>query len=353
MKTGLVVSFFVACLAIAAWPNASRAAETESCAPEGNLHFICGPRSVEDMLHVPGTDWIVASGMSEGDTPGKLHLINAATKSWEVLYPSPAAKQDLDKQDYFRCPGAPDPAKFGAHGIALKQTGPKSYKLLSVNHGGRESIEVFTLDTSAGKPAITWIGCVVIPAGTSVNSVAFLPKEGFAYTKFYDTSAKNGIASVFDGHPTGGIYEWHTQMGITEVPDTGVAGANGLAVSKDGKWLYVDAWGSQKVVRFSLGDGPRKKDVVDVGFSPDNIHWAPDGKLLIAGQNGTLSPKGGIPNFKGWTVLKMDPETLATTKIATGAPDSIFQGVSNAIEVNKTLWLGIYKGDRVGYMAMP
>lgn len=350
MKRSLLLGVVFAVLAMG--NGTPRAAESGTCAPEGDLHFICGPNAVEDMQLIPGTDWIVGSGMAEGNTPGKLHLINAETKVWSVLYPSAVAKSELDKTDYFKCPGPADPSKFGAHGIALKQTGPKSFQLLSVNHGGRESIEVFNLDTSGTKPSITWIGCVIIPAGTFVNSVAFLPKEGFVYTKFYDTTAKNGIASVFDGHPTGGLYEWHTQEGITEVPGTGVAGANGVAVSKDGKWYFVDAWGAQQVVRFSRGAGKRQKDVVDVGFSPDNVRWAPDGTLLIAGQNGTPGPKGGIPNFKGWTVIKMNPETLKYTKVASGAPDSIFQGVSNAIEVGHTLWLGIYRGDRVGYEKM-
>ena len=347
MKRYLALGGFVAVLAMG--NSAPRAAENGTCAPEGTLHFVCGPTAVEDMQLIPGTNWIVGSGMSEGNEPGKLHLIDAKTKSWSVLYPSPDAQTVPDKTDFFKCPGPADPDKFGAHGIALKQTGPNKFELLSVNHGGRESIEVFDLDTSGGKPAITWIGCVIIPPGTFVNSVAFLPKEGFVYTKFYDTNDKSGIASVFEGHPTGGLYEWHTQVGITEVPDTSVAGANGVAVSKDGKWYYVDAWGGQKVVRFSRGIGTRQKKVVDLDFSPDNIRWAPDGTLLVAGQNGKVTAKGSIPNFKGWTVLKMDPETLKTTKVASGAPDSIFQGVSNAIQVGDTLWLGVYRGDRVGY----
>ena len=28
--------------------------------------FVCGPRSAEDLVQVPGTKWIIASGMAAG-----------------------------------------------------------------------------------------------------------------------------------------------------------------------------------------------------------------------------------------------------------------------------------------------
>jgi sugar lactone lactonase YvrE len=34
---------------------------------------------------------------------------------------------------------------------------------------------------------------------------------------------------------------------------TKTSGANGLEISKDGKWLYVAAWGNQTFFRVSLG----------------------------------------------------------------------------------------------------
>ena len=68
------------------------------------------------------------------------------------------------------------------------------------------------------------------------------------------------------------------------------------------------AWGTQEVVRFSRGDEPLKKDVVKLGFAPDNLRWTPDGKILVAGQNTMPNPSGGFPRFRGWTVVKLDPE---------------------------------------------
>jgi len=41
-------------------------------------------------------------------------------------------------------------------------------------------------------------------------------------------------------------------------------------ISKDGKWLYIGGWGSPSVIRLSHGQTPLKKDSVAVGFRVDN-----------------------------------------------------------------------------------
>ncbi|HKJ74115.1 MAG TPA: SMP-30/gluconolactonase/LRE family protein [Alphaproteobacteria bacterium] len=355
LKTLGVASLAIAGLATLSLSPAppARAAGAEKCGSQGNLTLLCGPLGVEDMRQISGTPWIVGSGMGRNGKDGGLNLIDARNKTWSKLYPGPSARNEQDKTDFFRCPGPPDPAKFVAHGIALKKTGPDAYRILAINHGGRESVEVFTLSTKAARPAVTWIGCVVMPKDIYMNSVTFLPKDGFAFTKFFDPTNPMGFNSIFTGNKTGAVYEWHTQLGITKVPGTDLDGANGIAVSKDGKWYYVAAWGSHEIVRFRRGTDEREKKTVKVGFSPDNMQWAPDGSILVAGQDSTPNPEAPAPDFAGWTVLKLNPETMKTTKIASGDKESIIQDVSNAIDVDGTLWLGAYQGDKVGYMPMP
>jgi DNA-binding beta-propeller fold protein YncE len=318
------------------------------CQPAGGLSFLCGLSAVEDLVRVPGTHWLIGSGMTEKGIPGKLHLIDADKKMWEVLYPGANPLNILNKTSFPSCPGGPDPKSFGAHGIAISRDGGNNPLVLAVNHG-REAIEVFRLNTAGTKPAIRWIGCVPMSEGDYINSVALLPDGGFVATKFYDTKAPGGFAAIFSGGTTGGVLEWHPKTGVKALQGTEVAGANGIEVSQNGRWIYVAAWGSQEVVRFSRGSRTLKKDVVKVGFAPDNLRWAPDGKLLVAGQNMTPNPSGGFPNFKGWTVVKMDPETLKFTELAKDDGSSPLQNVSAAIEVDGTLWLGAYAGNRVGY----
>jgi len=321
----------------------------ENCSPAGGFQFICGPSAVEDLVAVPGTQWIIGSGMVQGKTAGKLHLIDAGKKTWEVLYPSPSSHNVLDTNSFPSCPDAPDPDTFGAHGIAISRDGSRNPLVLAVNHG-REAIEVFRLNTAGTRPAIRWVGCVPMGERNFINSVVVLPDGGFAATKFYDPKAPGGFGSIFAGGTTGGILEWHRKSGVKPLAGTDVAGANGIEVSKDGKVIYVSAWGSQEVVRFSHGKGSLKKDVVKIGFCPDNLRWAPDGKLLIAGQNTMPGGQGGFPRFKGWTVVKLDPETLKFAEIAKeDGKLPQFQNISAALEFDKLLWLGQFSGNRIGY----
>jgi hypothetical protein len=320
----------------------------QDCPPSGGLNFLCGPVAVEDLVRVPGTTWLIGSGMLERSNPGKLHLVDARGKTWEILYPGTKPLNALDSKAYPACSGAPDPKTFGAHGIAIRGDANLSATVLAVNHG-REAIEVFSLDSHGMKPSIRWIGCVPAGENNYLNSVAFLPGGGFVATKFFDPKAPGGFGSIFSGGTTGGVLEWHPETGIKPLAGTEVAGANGIEVSKDGKWIYVAAWGSQEVARFSRGTGPLKKDVVKIGFCPDNLRWAQDGKLLVAGQNATQISPGSFPSFKGWTVVKLDPDTLKFTEVLKDDGGNPMQNMSVALEVDGTLWFGAFSGNRVAY----
>src|SRR6202049_5308748 len=83
-----------------------------SCAPAGNIQFVCGQEAPEDLLHLPGSDWVIASSMAGN---GGIRLISVRGKTSTLLYPSSGAKEQLDRKTYDSCPGAPEPedkAKF-------------------------------------------------------------------------------------------------------------------------------------------------------------------------------------------------------------------------------------------------
>ncbi len=341
MKHAMFVSMLLLLMAVVAPAG-------DDCPPVGGWSFICGPSAAEDLVLIPGTHWIVGSGMSEGRNPGRLHLINADQKGWEIAYPGSSPVNELDQKAYPGCTGAPDAKNFGAHGIAIRSDGNKTSTLLAVNHG-REAVEVFKINSAGVKPSISWIGCVPMNETISLNSVAFLPAGGFIATKFYDPKAPDGFSSIMAQKITGGVLEWHPETGVKPIAGTDLSGANGIEVSKDGKTLYVAAWGAQELVRFSLGQGPIQKTVVKLDFMPDNLRWAPDGTILIAGQNRTASSKGGFAAFKGWTVARLNPKTMQVTEVAKDNGDLPLQNVSVAIEIEGSLWIGSFRGDRVGY----
>ncbi len=62
-----------------------------SCAPEGDLHFLCGIGAPEDLTVLPGTNWIV-SGSFAPDATGGLYAVDSAHPMLTRLYPAPTAK---------------------------------------------------------------------------------------------------------------------------------------------------------------------------------------------------------------------------------------------------------------------
>jgi hypothetical protein len=123
------------------------AAQTAAnCAPAGNVQFVCGQEAPEDLLHLPGSDWVIASAMAGN---GGIRLISGQSKTSTLLYPSSSAKEQLDRKTYDTCPGVPEPedkAKFTTHGLAMRAVRNSIYTLYAVHHGKRESIEVFQVD---------------------------------------------------------------------------------------------------------------------------------------------------------------------------------------------------------------
>jgi hypothetical protein len=58
-------------------------AYAQSCGPVHGLEFVCGPKNAEDLVRVPGTPWIIASGMAAG---ASLTLIDSRDGTYSGLH---------------------------------------------------------------------------------------------------------------------------------------------------------------------------------------------------------------------------------------------------------------------------
>ena len=58
--------FGLCVLLVAACGAGSAKAADDGCKPSGGLEFVCGLKNPEDLVAVPGTKWILASGMAPG-----------------------------------------------------------------------------------------------------------------------------------------------------------------------------------------------------------------------------------------------------------------------------------------------
>jgi SMP-30/Gluconolactonase/LRE-like region len=320
-------------------PATAPAAAPAPCTGVRSLNFICGMINVEDMLPVDGGKEIVAGSYKEGSVG--LYLIDVATKTAKPVALSVAAKPD----PIYGCT-APDLTKLSTHGLDVRPGPSGTATVYAVNHGGRQSIEVFRLD--ARKATAEWIGCVVTPPGTNPNSVVGLRDGSIVFTKFFDTGDATGIQDVMAGKVTGVVYHWVPGKGTSEVPDSQLSGDNGLLASPDGKTLYINAYGTREVWKVPL-NGKGQKASAKVEFNPDNLRWGVDGQILITGQFRDLSKSGPTD----WGVARLDPETMHVTTLLTAPGMAEFDNATTAVRAGNFLWLGTFKGDRIAYMPAP
>ncbi len=343
--TGLGLAFAWS-LGLSAQAPAPAAAPAD-CRPDGDVQFVCGQQAPEDLVALPGAQWIVASAYGGS---GGLYLVRTSDKVSTRVYPSDTAKERLDAKTYASCPGVPDAAtkaKFQTHGLYLQAGQNSVHRLFVVLHGGRESVEVFEVDARQASPVLTWIGCAVAPEPVGLNSVRGLPDGGFIATNFL----ARGISAadrtkMMAGEKNGELWEWHTASGWQKVPGSEAAGANGLEISEDGRWFYVAAWGSQSFFRLSRGQTPVQRDEVPLGFRVDNIRWARNGTLLATGQ-------GGAAGAQTTDIVAIDPKTLAVKPLLKRPGTAAFNAGTVAVEVGNQLWVGSYRGDRLAIYPAP
>jgi hypothetical protein len=325
-----------------------------NCSPVGDMHFVCGPKNAEDLVLVPNTKWIVATGMGMETGAGNLYLVNADDKRWNSIYPQTIAIPKKHNELFAECPGPPDVTKFSSHGAALRPGKNGIHTLYVVNHGGRESVEVFSVDGKPATPVITWIGCAEFKEPASLNAVAPLPDGGFVVTKMYDPSDPNPWQKMNDRQLSGATYEWHPDTGYQLIPNSELSGNNGVEVSDDGKWLFVAAWSNHSIVRYSREDPSAKPTVVSFGFLMDNIRRAPDGQLFVTGHNAVIKDMRACKEncLNGSAVWKLDPATMKTQKIAEFPANKYFGDATVALQVDDHLWIGTFRGDRIAYVKL-
>lgn len=320
------------------------------CTPAGTVQFVCDLAAPEDLVVVPGEQWVVAGAYGGR---GGIYLIHARDRKPILAYPADNAAERLDASLYKSCPGAPDAgtkAKFQTHGLFLLPGANNVHKLFVVLHGGRESVEIFDVDARKGTPVVTWVGCAVAPEPIGLNSVRGLPDGGFIATNFLARSPGGGglggpaMKAMMSGEKNGELWEWHPSSSWQKLPGTETAGANGLELSQDGKTMYVAAWGTQSFFRVSRGAAKPERNEIQLGFRVDNIRWSRDGSILATGQGGT--PAATV-------IVKIDPRTLAVRELVRHPDTPAYGAGTVAVEIGSDLWVGSFRGDRLAIFPAP
>ena len=331
---------------------APAAAETSAeCAPTDDLRFLCGLAAPEDLVPVPDTRWLIASGMEAGNG---LHALDTAAKTASPLLAG-GLEAGADPARFPTCPGALDPEQAILHGLSLRPAGDGMYTLYATNHGGRESVEVFELDARDDGLSLVWVGCVPMVDDLAANSVAVFGDGTIVTT----VVVRPGFAfeDMLAGAATGAVFQWTPgEETFAHVPGTELAGNNGIETSPDDTAFYVAASGGREVVAFARADPstPLWRAALD-GFAPDNVRLV-DGRLIAAGMADDEPSCGGPPMTRadiqcprGYVVAAVDPATGAVTEMARGPAAPPYTGTATAIPVDGDLWLSAFTGDRVAW----
>lgn len=330
------------------------AAGATDCPPGEALDYVCGPEKPEDVLALPGTPWLVASGFAPG---AGLKLVDTGTRRFTRWYSGSPGQIAWDRSAFPTCPGPVDPAQFNARGLSIRQTGDGDWRLLVVNHGGRQSIEIFDIATGKSAPTLHWRGCLLMPEGQVGNSVASFADGTILATVL--TRPGTSIADFVQGRATGGVWQWRpgTQE-ATLLPGTELPGNNGLETDPDEKHFYVVAFGWHAVLLFDRTDTAQPVARIEAtDFMPDNIHWT-GGRLLLAGMRLDEPACGGLRKLvdgvadpmlchRGWIVGELDRSTRRISTVAYGRPEADFNGLSSAAISNGELWLGSFQSSRL------
>jgi hypothetical protein len=322
----------------------------QDCEPSGDVDYVCGVTNPEDLVLVPGTSWIVSSGMAEG---AGFYLVDSRAGTAELL---PFTAQH--DSTFASCATPPTPQSLNTHGLNIRATGPGRAKLYVVGHGAREAIEVFDVDATGPRPSLTWRGCVLMPEGLAANSVASFADGSFVATVLFMPGKT--FADSVTRKPTGAVFEWSPgDAGFTLVAGTELPANNGIEVSADGREFYVASSGLQTIVAFSHTNPARQlRTTRPLPFTPDNVHMGPDGRLLTAGMANDVPECGGPPGLqhdipklaacpRPTIAMAIDPATMRDTVIATTPADAKFSNATMVLTAAGQAWIGTFSGNKI------
>jgi hypothetical protein len=305
--------------------------------------YVWGPINAEDLAPVPASPWLITSGMTGiSAAQGRLYAVDLRDYSCNEIFPylgssAPDAAR-FGKQ-------APlDPLRFEPHGIDVATRPDGVNELYVVHHGWRESVEVFEVELGGVRPALRWIGAAELPGSAVGNDVAAVAGGGFVVS--INVHQQDGTHSPEAGEETGGVLEWSPTAGWSTLPGAQINSANGVAISSDGRWVYIGGWHSRCIKRVGRRIPSVEATVVDTGLLTDNLTWTSDGWLLAAGAFNTTAeefiaghfgqePRLAFPS----RVLRVDPDSLSIETVVEYGP-ATFGAATTGLQVGDEIWVG-------------
>jgi sugar lactone lactonase YvrE len=337
------------------WACGSSVTPLESCAAVGDAEPLCGWQNPEDLALLPSGAALLVSEygrMDRGD-PGAISRLDLRTGERTPLFESGDAGGPEDGWGDPACASPPQP--FSPHGLHLVRRDDGRFALWVVNHGERESVEVFEVGNPHGRAVLTWRGCVTAPEGAWWNDVVGLADGGFLVSHMMPR--REGMAQTWElvkaavfGAKSGHVLSWSEDAGFARVAGSEASFANGIEISPDGRILYVNENLGDRVFGVELETGQRVGEAEVV--SPDNLTWARDGRLLVASLTapvGELLACGELEHGAcpaAFRIVALDPESFETQVVYVGDGETMGAGTVG-LQAGDDLYVGTFAGDRI------
>jgi SMP-30/Gluconolactonase/LRE-like region len=319
------------------------------CGVHGDAEVICGAVAPEDLELTPDGKFLIVSQYASfrggaapaGGPPAPFTLFDPDKKTFVPLLMGIDPMKDWGDA---ACPG-PIGTALAPHGISLSKRSGGKWQFYVVNHGGRESIEMYELKKSSGTWGLTWHGCVV--SKKDFNDVAGLPDGGFVGTHPTALQTGGGGGLNLNGPPSGFVVSWMPGKGETELMGTRSGYPNGVLASSDGRFVYFAAWTAKEVHKYDLKEG-KEVGMLKLSFMPDNLTWTKKNQILAAGIMGVGGDCGGAPCIQVFGVAEVDPAKMTSKMVydSTGK-GALIPGASSALEDGNAIYIGAFQGDRL------
>ena len=220
----------------------------------------------------------------------------------------------------------------------------------------------FKLKLTAGgdRPVLTWKGCVPMPEGLAANSVASFADGSLVATVLLMPGST--FADSVAMRPTGAVFKWSPgDSGFTLMRGTELPGNNGIEVSADGSEIYVVSSGFQTIVAFANANpATLLRTTRQLPITPDNVHMAPNGRLLTAGMKNDVPECGGPPGPehdlgalstcpRGTIAIEVDPATMEDRVLVETPASPAFSNATMVLTTADRFWIGTFRGDRVAH----
>ena len=338
------------CLTLVA--SATAAAEEGPAACEANegMRPVCQFQNPEDLAALPGDQALLVSeyGAMEGGQRGGLALYTLSDNARQPLFVGGDAEgAPQPGWGDAACPGPPG-KEFSPHGIDLSRRADGALALAVVQHGGRESIELFEVQGAGTDWKVTWRGCVIPPEGAWLNEVLVL-RDGSLMTSHMMPRVSD--AALFEAREPGWVWHWTPAGGFERVAGASARLANGIELSADEQTLFLNS---------SMGDGLQRIDRATgevTGRAPlgslDNSTWAPDGTLLVAQllakdeeSFALCSELEAGPCPIPFQIVAVDPQTMETT-VRFDSEGSPMGAGTVGLQLGNELFIGSFAGDRI------